>query len=42
MKDFHPSPVHKKKLKQNLAVLALIAGFCALIWAVTMVKIAGS
>lgn len=32
--------VHRKKLKTNLAILLLVLGFCALIWAITMVKIA--
>ena len=31
--------LHKKKLKKNLTVLAIIAGLCVLIWAVTIVKI---
>ena len=31
---------HKKKLKKNLMILALIFAWCALIWAVTMVRIA--
>lgn len=35
------SDLHKKKMKKNLAVLAMIAGFCAIIWAVTMIRIAG-
>lgn len=30
--------LHKKKLKTNLAILAVIMGFCALIWGITMVK----
>ncbi len=33
------SELHKKKLKKNLAVLGLIFGFCALVWAITMIKI---
>lgn len=32
--------LHKRKLKKNLAVLGLIFGFCALIWVITMIKIA--
>lgn len=32
------SPVHQKKLKKNLVVFAAILAFCALIWAVTMIK----
>ena len=34
------SILHKKKLKKNLAVLALIFGFFALVWVITMIKIA--
>lgn len=34
------SDLHRKKLKKNLAVLGLILGFCALIWVITMIKIA--
>ncbi len=34
------SDLHKKKLKKNLAVLGLIALWCALIWMITMVKMA--
>ncbi len=34
-----PSKIHKKKRSKNWAVLAIILGICALIWAVTMVKI---
>lgn len=37
-----PSNIHKKKLKTNLAILATIIGFCALIWAITMVKMANA
>jgi uncharacterized membrane protein len=33
------SELHKKKRMKNFALLALIAGWCILIWAVTMVKI---
>lgn len=32
--------VHKKKRSKNLAVLALILAWCALIWLVTMVRMA--
>lgn len=32
------SDLHKKKLRKNLTILALIAGWVALIWIVTMVK----
>lgn len=42
-KTFHKTDVHKKKLMKNLAVLAMVVGFCAVIWAVTMIRIgAGS
>jgi hypothetical protein len=34
--------LHKKKRTKNLVLLALIAGWCVLIWAVTMAKIAQS
>jgi hypothetical protein len=33
--------LHKKKLKKNLAVLALVFGFCALIFAVSILKMKG-
>lgn len=32
------SDIHKKKLKKNLTILALVFGWVALIWVVTMVK----
>lgn len=35
------SDLHKKKRAKNLALLAAIAVFCAIVWAVTMIKIAG-
>jgi hypothetical protein len=35
-----PSTLHKRKLKTNLAILALIFGFCALIAGITMIRIA--
>lgn len=35
------SDLHKKKLKKNLAVLAAIFGFCAVIAVITMIKISG-
>ncbi|MEZ5814566.1 MAG: hypothetical protein R3E13_07625 [Alphaproteobacteria bacterium] len=41
MKPLHHSETHKKKLRKNLAVLAMIIAFCALIWAVTMIRISG-
>ncbi len=34
------SDLHKKKLSKNLIMLALIMGFIALIWMITMIKIA--
>ena len=34
------SEIHKKKLKKNLTVALMILLWCALIWAVTMIKIA--
>jgi hypothetical protein len=35
------SELHKRKLKKNLAVLAMVLGFIALVWAITMIRIAG-
>ncbi len=35
------SPLHHKKLKKNLTVLALIVGFIAVFWIITMIRIAG-
>lgn len=32
------SELHEKKKKKNLAILAVIAAFFVLIWAITMVK----
>jgi hypothetical protein len=34
--------LHKRKLGKNLAVLAMVFGFCALIWAVTIVRLTGN
>lgn len=34
------SPLHKIKLKKNIAVAAGVFGFIALFWVITMVKIA--
>lgn len=34
------SEIHKKKLKKNLLVLAIIFGFAALIWTITIIKMA--
>lgn len=31
--------LHKKKFKTNMAIFALVLGLCALIWAITMVRI---
>ncbi len=36
------SDIHKKKLKKNLALIGAIFGFVALIWIITMIKIAGA
>lgn len=36
------SALHDQKLRKNIAVLAIILGFCALIWAVTVIKISGN
>lgn len=33
--------LHKKKLTKNLAVLALILGFCAMVFAVSIVRMSG-
>ena len=35
-------PVHKKKFKKNLAVLAIIIATCALLWVITMIKVSGA
>lgn len=34
-----PSNLHTQKLKTNLAILALVIGLCALIFAITLIKI---
>lgn len=34
-----PSDLHTKKFKKNLAVLALIFGFCALFFLVTLIRL---
>ena len=34
--------LHKRKFSKNMAVLGMIFGFCALIWAVTMIKISSN
>lgn len=31
--------LHKLKKKKNLAILAIIAGWIALIWIITMIKV---
>ena len=36
------SELHTKKLKKNLAVLAIIVGLVALIFAITLIKISGN
>lgn len=33
--------LHNKKLKKNLLALAMIFGFCALIWSITIIRISG-
>lgn len=33
------SPIHKDKLKKNLTVLAIIIGFMAMVWLITILKI---
>jgi len=35
------SDMHKQKKKKNFAILAMIAAFIILIWAITMIRIAG-
>ena len=35
------SDLHKQKKKKNFAILAMVIGFIALIWIVTMIRIAG-
>lgn len=32
--------LHRKKLKKNLTVMALLLGFAALVWVISMIKIA--
>lgn len=36
------SEIHKKRLKKNLVILALVLGFCALVWITTMVRMANA
>ncbi len=33
------SDLHKKKYKKNLAILALIFGFCAIFFLVTLIRL---
>ena len=33
------SELHKQKFKKNLAVLAIVIGFMALLWGITMIRI---
>ncbi len=35
------SDLHKRKKAKNMALLAAIAGWCALIWAITVIKMSG-
>ena len=39
--QLHKTDLHKKKLKKNLIVVGAIIGFIAVIWIVTMIRIAG-
>ncbi|MGQ0526829.1 MAG: hypothetical protein ACT4OY_02175 [Alphaproteobacteria bacterium] len=34
--------VHKRKFSRNLAIIAAIFAFCALVWTITMVKMANA
>jgi len=36
------SDIHKAKRKKNLTILVAIAGFMALIWIITMLRISGA
>lgn len=36
--DSYKSELHKKKAKKNYAVLAIIFGFVALIWVISIIK----
>lgn len=36
------SELHSRKLKKNIVVFGLVIGFIAVIWTVTMVKIANN
>lgn len=40
--DMHTTEIHKRKFKKNLAILLAVFGMIALIWAVTMVKMASA
>lgn len=33
--------LHKKKRRKNLAILAILLGFIAMIWVITMIRIGG-
>ena len=35
------SEIHKSKKKKNLAILAIVLGWIALIWVITMIKVSG-
>lgn len=35
------SPVHKTKRSKNLAILALVVGWCALIFVVSIIRMKG-
>lgn len=37
-KPLHHSPVHKAKFKKNLAVLGILVGLIALIFAISIIK----
>jgi hypothetical protein len=37
-----PAPVHKAKMKKNIAVFLGVLGFIGLFWMVTIVKIANN
>jgi hypothetical protein len=36
------SELHKTKFKKNMAMLALVGGFCALLFVITIIKISGA
>lgn len=39
-RGFFLSSTHQRKFRKNLAILAIVGGLIALIWAVTMIKVA--